>query len=371
MVGRYDASMAQVGPTQTWEDVAFLRTPPAKPRPATSRATSDGTTPASLLVDRFGRVHSDLRISVTDRCDLRCRYCMPAEGLTWAPRSTVLTFEEIVRFVSVLRPLGVETIRITGGEPLVRHDLPKLIALLVETGISEIAMTTNGVSLAKHAVALRNAGLARLNVSCDSLRPDRFTQMTRRDRLEDVLAGMDAAERAGFPPVKVNAVLVKGWNDDEIIDFADFAFRTGRTVRFIEFMPLDADELWREGSVVPGHEVVDAIAQRYDLVRLARSNEPAQTFGLVGSNGRIGVISSMTDQFCASCNRIRLTADGQLRNCLFGNEEVSIRDAIRSGASDADIAALAAGCVSVKKAHHGTDELAVARPTRSMSQQGG
>ncbi|MCB9389010.1 MAG: GTP 3',8-cyclase MoaA [Acidimicrobiia bacterium] len=323
------------------------------------------------LIDRFGRIHTDLRISVTDRCDMRCRYCMPEEGLTWSPRGDILTFEEITRFVRVLVELGLETIRLTGGEPLVRHDLPALIGNLRAAGISELAMTTNGATLHQHASALRSAGLDRLNVSCDSLRRERFAEMTRRDRLPQVLAGMDAAEAAGFPPVKVNVVLIRGWNDDEILDFADFAYRTGRTVRFIEFMPVDADELWRFDEVVSGDDVIRTVSERYDLDVIDRTHAPAQSYSLAGSTGRIGVITSMTDQFCGSCNRLRLTADGQLRNCLFGNDEYSVRDALRSGATDSELADLAIACVQAKKAHHGTDEVTISRPTRSMSQQGG
>jgi cyclic pyranopterin phosphate synthase len=323
------------------------------------------------LVDGFGRVHRDLRISVTDRCNFRCTYCMPAEGMHWLPRSELLTFEEIERVARVMVDrFGLESIRLTGGEPLVRAHLPVLVAKLAGLGV-DLSMTTNGSALAQHAHELRDAGLGRVNVSLDSLRRERFTEMTRRDELDRVLAGIEAARRAGFAPVKVNCVVVRGVNDDEVVDFARFGRDGGVEVRFIEFMPLDADGRWTGTSVVSQDEIVDTIGSVFPLAPVQRGHEPAERFRYLDGAGTVGVIPSVTRPFCESCDRVRLTAEGDLRSCLFSLTETDLRGALRSGASDDDVAALIAGEVAQKWAGHEIGQVQFIRPKRSMSQIGG
>jgi GTP 3',8-cyclase len=325
------------------------------------------------LVDRYGRVHDDLRISVTDRCNLRCVYCMPEEGLSFVPRDDVLTFDEITRVAGVARRLGVTALRITGGEPLVRKGLPTLIARLSALGFEDLALTTNGTELAAMAAELAAAGLRRVNVSCDSLQPERFASIRRRGRLVDVLGAMDAAEAAGLTPLKVNVVLLRGRNDDEILDFASFARATGRVVRFIEFMPLDAQEEWDRARLVPGREVFDRISARWPLepVTEAESAAPAERFRFSDGGGEIGFISSVTEPFCGTCNRLRLTADGAFRNCLFTNDDESVRDLLRNGGTDADLARLIRATVWAKHPGHGINEPGFLSPSRSMSMIGG
>src|SRR5438132_6799921 len=296
-----------------------------------SAAPADGP-----LVDTFGRVHTDLRISVTDRCNFRCSYCMPAEDMKWLPREGILTYEEIERVARVLHGLGVTAVRLTGGEPLVRADLPVLVRKLCALGFEDLSLTTNGVGLPHLAGALVDAGLRRVNVSCDSLDRQRFASITRRDALDAVLAGMDAAEAAGLAPVKVNVVLMRGVNDDEVVDFAAFARATGRPVRFIEYMPLDAAHAWERPDVVPGTEIVERIDAVWPLEAVAGRDDdpaPADRYRFADGGGEIGVIASVTDAFCGTCNRLRLTADGALRNCLFAVREWSVRDVLRSGGS--------------------------------------
>ncbi|MGH2686470.1 MAG: GTP 3',8-cyclase MoaA, partial [Actinomycetota bacterium] len=262
------------------------------------------------LVDSFGRVHRDLRISVTDRCNFRCTYCMPAEGMQWLPREEILTFEEIERVARVaVETFGFDGIRLTGGEPTVRAHLPVLVAKLARLG-ADVAMTTNGATLPGLAHDLRAAGLGRINISCDSLRRDRFHAMTRRDELDRVLAGIDAAVAAGFDPVKVNVVLVKGVNDDEIVDFASFGRVRGVEVRFIELMPLDADHAWSGDRVVRAEDVVAAIDAVFPLAPVVRGHEPAERFVYRDGGGSVGVIASVTRPFCGNCDRVRLTAEG-------------------------------------------------------------
>ena len=294
------------------------------------------------LVDPFGRVHDDLRISVTDRCNLRCTYCMPEEGMTFLPRSELLSFDEIVRVARVAKSLGVQQIRLTGGEPLVRKGLPDLVTRLAAIGFEDIALTTNGMLLAEAAAALAAAGLRRVNVSCDSLRPERFGSIRRRGDLDTVLGAMDAAERAGLSPLKVNVVLLRGRNDDEILDLAAFARDTGRIVRFIEFMPLDAQGNWDRGQLVPGREVFERITAAWPLEPADHhvGPAPAERFRFTDGRGEIGLISSVTQPFCGTCNRLRLTADGAIRNCLFSNDETVVRDALRGGGADDDVALL-------------------------------
>ncbi|MCK4177496.1 GTP 3',8-cyclase MoaA [Aciditerrimonas ferrireducens] len=326
------------------------------------------------LVDRFGRVHRDLRISVTDRCNFRCVYCMPEEGVAFRPREELLTYEEITRVARVAKALGVRSVRITGGEPLVRRDVPTLVAQLAAVGFEDLALTTNGTRLAALAEPLAEAGLQRVNVSCDSLRPERFAAIRRRGDLPTVLAAMDAAEAAGLHPLKVNVVLLAGVNDDEIVDFAAFARRTGRVVRFIEFMPLDAEGRWAREQVVPAERVLAEIDAVWPLepVPDADPSAPAERYRFRdGGRGEIGVVASVTRPFCGRCDRLRLTADGAIRNCLFSDDERSVRELLRDGASDEAIAQVLRAAVGAKRAGHGMDDPGFLRPQRSMSMIGG
>ena len=325
------------------------------------------------LLDAYGRVHSDLRISITDRCNFRCTYCLPEEGVTFLPRGELLSREEIARVASVLYGLGVEAIRITGGEPLIRRDVVDIISALSGIGFSDIALTTNGSRLASLAPRLAAAGLQRVNLSCDSLRPERFAAIRRRGQLPVVLDAMRAAEAAGLSPLKVNVVLVRGVNDDEILDFAAFARETGRIVRFIEFMPLDGQGGWRREEVVPGAEVVATIAAAYPIIPLSDPSDPAPAtrFSFADGAGEIGVISSVTEAFCGTCNRLRLTAEGAIRNCLFSDDELSVRDLLRGGGTDEEIAGVFRRAVWAKLPGHGINDPDFLRPRRSMSMIGG
>jgi GTP 3',8-cyclase len=324
------------------------------------------------LVDPFGRTVRDLRISVTDRCNFRCQYCMPHEGMQWLPRAELLTFEEIERVARVcVERFGVNGIRITGGEPTVRAHLPVLIDKLSRLG-ADLAMTTNGATLVLMAGDLRHAGLARINISCDSLRPDRFEAITRRNALDAVLEGIDAALDAGFDPVKVNCVLMRGINDDEVVDFATFGRERGVVVRFIEFMPLDASHDWGMDKVVPAAEVMAAIDAVYPIEALpVRGDQPAERFVYRDGGGEVGVIGSVTRSFCSSCDRVRLTAEGQFRNCLFAIRETDLRAILRGGGSDDDLAAAIEADVGTKWAGHSIGKVVFIRPERSMSQIGG
>ncbi len=323
------------------------------------------------LVDGFGRVHRDLRIAVTDRCNFRCTYCMPAEGMVWQPRDEILTFEEIERIARLLvERHGVDAIRLTGGEPTVRAHLPVLVAKLARLGV-DLAMTTNGVNLRLLAHDLRAAGLDRVNVSCDSLDRGRFAAMTRRDDLERVLDGIDAAVEAGFDPVKVNVVVIRGVNDDEVVDFARFGRERGVIVRFIEFMPLDAEQGWRSDAVVSHDEIVERITAVFPADPRPRGSAPAATFAYRDGGGEFGVVASVTRSFCESCDRIRLTADGHFRNCLFATTETDLRALLRSGADDDALAAAIEASVAAKWAGHGIEQVHFVRPARSMSQIGG
>ena len=324
------------------------------------------------LVDSYGRVHTDLRLSVTDRCNLRCVYCMPEDGVALRPRDEILTFEEIARVAQVAYDLGVRSVRLTGGEPLVRRGITALVRRLACIGFSELALTTNGMGLAPLAADLARAGLHRVNVSCDSLRSDRFARIRRRGELDTVLRSMEVAEAAGLVPMKVNVVLLAGQNDDEILDFAAFARETGRVVRFIEFMPLDADGQWRRDSVVPGDEVLTRIAGTWPIEPVGDDAcAPAERFCFTDGAGEIGIIRSVTRPFCGTCNRLRLTADGALRNCLFSDDELSVRQVVRSGGSDHDVAMLFRRAVWSKLPGHGINEPGFLQPARSMSMIGG
>ncbi|MDP9387689.1 MAG: GTP 3',8-cyclase MoaA [Actinomycetota bacterium] len=326
----------------------------------------------SPLVDPFGRVVRDLRVSVTDRCNLRCRYCMPPEGLQWLARDELLRFEEIERVARVcVERFGFGSIRITGGEPTVRADLPALVGRLAALDV-DLSMTTNGVSLGLLAAPLRQAGLQRVNVSCDSLRPERFAELTGRDDLARVLDGIVAAVAAGFRPVKLNCVLMRGVNDDEVVELAAFGREAGVLVRFIEFMPLDADGAWAPGAVVGLDEVVGAVDAVFPLEPVADGGSaPARRFRYRDGAGEIGVVASVTRSFCSTCDRVRLTADGKLRNCLFATREADVRAVLRGGGSDDDLAAVVSAEVGAKWAGHSIGQVHFTRPARSMSQIGG
>jgi len=330
------------------------------------------------LVDSFGRVVRDLRISVTDRCNFRCTYCMPAEGMTWLDRSEVLTYEEIERVARIcVEKFGVDSLRLTGGEPTVRAHLPQLISKLAALRLPDgtkpdIALTTNGATLRNIAVELRDAGLDRINVSMDSLKPERFFAMTRRDELHNVLAGIAEAQVAGFSPMKVNAVVERGANDDEILDLVRYGRDNNVEVRFIEFMPLDATNEWERNKVVSQDEIVATIAAEFPLELMpARGAAPADRWRFLDGKGTVGVIPSVTHPFCGDCDRVRLTSDGQFRTCLFATDESDIRSLLRNGGTDAEIAELIQVAVGAKWAGHQINQVNFIRPNRSMSQIGG
>ena len=352
--------------------VALSRPPRGAPAAVTPAVPGDMPVDGPL-VDPYGRVHDDLRLSVTDRCNLRCVYCMPTEGMTFLPRSDVLSFEEIVRVARVARDLGVRSVRITGGEPLVRRGICDLVAGVAALGFDDVALTTNGILLSSLADRLAEAGLRRVNVSCDSLRPDRFAAIRRRGELDVVLDAMDAAEAAGLQPLKVNVVLLRGRNDDEILDFAAFARDTGRVVRFIEYMPLDAEGAWDRDQLVPGREVHEQIDAVWPLDPVADPGDPAPAdrFRFRDGRGEIGLISTVTEPFCGTCNRLRLTADGAVRNCLFSDAEHPVRDVLREGGTDDDVALVIRRAVWGKLPGHGINEPGFLRPARSMSMIGG
>jgi GTP 3',8-cyclase len=361
-------------------------------RARSTTATSEGIHPATAatLTDSFGRMHRDLRISVTDRCNFRCTYCMPEEGMQWLPRDQVLTFEEIERVARVcVERFGVDSMRLTGGEPTVRAQLPVLVAKLAALRVGmhpddpssgkpvDLSLTTNGATLRAIAHDLHAAGLRRVNISLDTLQRDRFIELTRRDELDRVLDGIDAALEAGLAPVKVNTVVMRGINDDEIIDLARFGRDRGVTVRFIEWMPLDADQQWRSDAVVSQEEILAAIETVCSVEPVARGSEPAERFVYRDGRGEVGVIPSVTRPFCGSCDRIRLTADGQLRSCLFAVDEVDVRSILRADdlagheAVDDALAGALQSCVAGKAAGHLIGQVTFVRPRRSMSQIGG
>jgi cyclic pyranopterin phosphate synthase len=325
------------------------------------------------LIDSFGRVVRDLRVSVTDRCNFRCTYCMPAEGMVWQEREQLLTFEEITRLVGIFTSrFGVTGVRLTGGEPTVRAHITELVAQLAALDPRpELAMTTNGAALGLIAGDLRAAGLDRINISLDSLRPERFAEITRRDSLPAVLDGIAAATAAGFDSVKVNCVLMRGVNDDEIEDFARFGRDQNVGVRFIEFMPLDADSKWNEDAVVSSREVLERVAVTFPIEAIVHGPEPAARYRYVDGGGEVGVIASVTEPFCGSCDRVRLTADGQFRTCLFALDETDLRAVLRGGGTDDDVEAAVRPAVAAKWAGHQIGRVTFTRPRRSMSQIGG
>jgi GTP 3',8-cyclase len=340
------------------------------PVPTARRAA--GTMP-ERLVDAYGRVVTNMRISITDRCNFRCVYCMPEE-MAFYDRAEILTYEEIIRVAGVLARTGVDKIRLTGGEPTVRRDLPVLIrGLLQVEGLRDLSMTTNGARLEELAQALYDAGLRRLNVSLDSLNREKFERVTRRDMLDRVLAGLAAAKQAGFRPIKVNAVAMRDFTEEELLDFARLAREHAFVVRFIEFMPLDGDNLWERGKILSGREIVETIHAVYPLERVSTgpTPDPATRYRFVDGAGEIGIIASVTEPFCEHCNRIRLTADGKLRTCLFSLVETDLRDALRTGATDEEIAWLVADAVAHKEKGHLINSIDFMKPQRNMSQIGG
>jgi cyclic pyranopterin phosphate synthase len=327
------------------------------------------------LLDGFGRVATDLRVSVTDRCNLRCTYCMPAEGLDWLPKPELLTFEELTRVVDVATRLGVTSVRLTGGEPLLRRGLPELVRQLAALEHRpRLAMTTNGLGLDRLAAPLREAGLDRVNVSLDTVDREVFARLTRRDRLEDVVTGLAAAAAAGLAPVKVNAVAMRGVNDEGVADLLQWCLDRGYELRFIEQMPLDAQHAWERSSMVTQAEVLERLGERFTLTPLGaevRGSAPAETWLVDGGPATVGVIASVSQPFCGACDRVRLTADGQLRSCLFARSEDDLRTPLRSGATDAELAAQMVRLMAAKKAGHGIDDPAFLQPSRPMSAIGG
>jgi cyclic pyranopterin phosphate synthase len=326
------------------------------------------------LLDGHGREISDLRLSVTDRCGFRCRYCMPAEGMQWLDRADLLTFEEIERLVGVLVEMGIRDVRLTGGEPLVRRELPRLASMLAAIpGLRELSLTTNGYQLERDAEALVAAGVNRFNVSVDSLQRERFTEMTRRDALEKVLRGLEML--ASFPdahPIKVNAVAMRGFTEEEVLPFARFAREHPYEVRFIEFMPLDADHAWSPEDVLTGEEIRAAIHAVYPLEPEPRApSATARTYQFADGVGRIGFINPVSEPFCGDCNRIRVTADGQLRTCLFSLRETDLRGVLRDGASDDELETAIRDAVWRKELKHHVGDPGFVQPARSMSAIGG
>ena len=329
-----------------------------------------------MLADSYGRVATDLRVSLTDRCNLRCSYCMPAEGLDWLPSPLLLTDDEIARLVRIgVERLGITDVRFTGGEPLLRRGLPGIVkrAACLQPR-PEISLTTNGIGLDRLAESLRAAGLDRINVSLDTLRPDTFKVLSKRDRLADVLAGLAAAASAGITPVKVNSVLMRGINDGEAGSLLRYCLAHGYQLRFIEQMPLDAQHGWRRENMVTADEILAALSLEFSLTPDdpgQRGSAPAESFLVDGGPARVGVIGSVTRPFCGACDRVRLTADGQIRNCLFAREESDLRGPMRAGATDEELAALWLRAVAAKLPGHGIDDPGFLQPARPMSAIGG
>ena len=329
-----------------------------------------------MLTDSYGRVATDLRVSLTDRCNLRCEYCMPAEGLDWLPRPTLLTDDEVVRLARIgVELLGITEVRFTGGEPLLRRGLPGIVARTAALRPRpEISLTTNGIGLERLAGPLREAGLDRINVSLDTLRPEVVRKLSRRDRLDDVLAGLAGAAAAGLAPVKVNTVLMRGLNDGEAAALLRFCLDHSYQLRFIEQMPLDAQHGWRRETMVAAAEIMDTLSAEFILTpddSAARGSAPAETFLVDGGPAKVGIIGSVTRPFCGACDRVRLTADGQIRNCLFAQDESNLRDPMRSGATDEELAELWRRAVATKLPGHGINEPGFLQPARPMSAIGG
>ncbi|WP_310528914.1 GTP 3',8-cyclase MoaA [Nocardioides sp.] len=325
------------------------------------------------LADRFGRVAKDLRVSLTDRCNLRCSYCMPAEGLEWLPDDQTLSDDEVVRLITIaVRRLGITEVRFTGGEPLVRRGLVDIVRRTHELGV-ETSLTTNALGLARTATALREAGLDRINVSLDSVRSETFNEITRRDRLKDVIAGLEAAREAELSPLKINAVLLRGVNDDQAGELLQWALDHAYDLRFIEQMPLDAQHGWSRAEMITADEILERLSADFVLTPHgeARGSDPAELFDVNGGPATVGIIASVTRPFCGDCDRVRLTADGQIRNCLFAREESDLRTAMRAGATDDDLAARWVTAMAGKRAGHGIDDESFLQPDRPMSAIGG
>jgi cyclic pyranopterin phosphate synthase len=327
------------------------------------------------LADRHGRVATDLRVSLTDRCNLRCSYCMPAEGLDWLPDDTVLTDDEVVRLVRIgVERLGIREVRFTGGEPLVRRGLVDIVRRTAALSPApEVSLTTNALGLARVADSLARAGLARVNVSLDTVRAETFATITRRDRLKDVVAGLEAAQAAGLGPIKVNAVLLRGVNDDQAAELLGWCLERGYELRFIEQMPLDAQHAWQREQMVTAEEILERLAAAYDLTPVSepRGSAPAELWSVDGGPGTVGVIASVSRPFCGDCDRVRLTADGQVRNCLFARQESDLMGAMRAGATDDQIAGRWITAMLGKAPGHGIEDPTFLQPDRPMSAIGG
>jgi cyclic pyranopterin phosphate synthase len=357
--------------TDSLGTVSADRARPGSPRLLPSEAEVDDR----MLIDRFGRVHRDLRLSVTDRCNIRCFYCMPEGVVRFKPRSELLTFEEIERFLRVAASMGIRKLRLTGGEPLVRQQLPSLVARLVQIpGIVDVALTTNGMLLADQADALRAAGLHRLNISLDTLRPETFVQISRREGLEQVLAGIAAAQEAGFDKIKLNAVAIKHLTEPDVLPLARFARDRRLELRFIEYMPLDADGNWSDEQVLSGGQIMELIEAEFGPLvpaPTADPSQPATDYRYADHPATVGFINPVTQPFCSDCNRLRLTAEGQVRNCLFSTVEWDARALLRGDANDDELRELLRTCVAAKKAGHGINTDEFVKPQRAMFQIGG
>ena len=336
--------------------------------------TPTSETSRPKLIDGMGRTIVNLRISVTDRCNFRCTYCMPADNVEFMDRSSLLSFEEIERVVQIVSRMGINRIRLTGGEPLMRKNLPVLIKMLSEVdGIDDIAMTTNAYFLKDQAQSLKDAGLKRLNVSLDALDPEKFRDVNRRDCLQSVLDGLDMARKVGFKSIKINAVAVRDFSETEIMGLIEMGRSEGFEIRFIEFMPLDSDKIWERDKVLFGHEIIDMIKENYELIPIDNSLEigPASEYNFADGKGKVGIITAVSNPFCDHCNRIRMTADGKLRTCLFSTNETDLKELIRSGATDENIIDALNQAVLIKEPGHKINLDDFERPTRAMHAIGG
>ena len=338
-------------------------------------ALTESKTPGKpVLMDAAGRTIINMRISVTDRCNFRCTYCMPADNVEFMDRGNLLTFEELVRVVRVVAGMGIHRIRLTGGEPLMRKDLPDLIRMIAGVeGIDDVAMTTNAFFLKEHARVLQDAGLRRLNISLDALDPEKFKHVNRRDCLNEVMDGLGEAARAGFKSIKINAVAIRNFSESEIMKLIELGRSEGFEIRFIEFMPLDADRVWEREKVLFGAEILDIIREKYELVPIEDSREigPASEYRFADGKGKIGIITAVSNPFCDHCNRIRLTADGKLRTCLFSTNEHDLKTLIRSGAKDAEISETIHQAVQIKEPGHKINLDGFEQPRRAMHAIGG
>lgn len=329
-----------------------------------------------LLVDSYGRRIKSMRISITDKCNFRCTYCMPAEGLPWLKKAEILSYEEIVRIARIAVDCGIEQIRLTGGEPLVRRDMPELVRQLRQLkGLRSLSLTTNGILLNRLARPLAEAGLTRINVSLDSLIREKFAQLTRRDQLDRVLEGLEELEKyPSIHPIKINAVAIRGYSEQEVLDFVRFARSKAYVMRWIEFMPLDADQIWRKEDILTGGEIKQIIEASYGPLVQITSGDPSETarrYTFSDGIGEVGFINPVSEPFCSTCDRIRLTADGQLRTCLFATEETDIRAVLRSGAGDEAVANTLRQAVWHKELKHYIGDKRFKRANRSMSMIGG